>query len=346
MVQFNQLNQRFSRKLLHNGKSFLYFGGTAYLGIPASKKFQKLYQKGVSKFGLNNGTSRNNNIQLGIYDEAETKAAKRFGAESALITSSGYLAATLTVSKLTAKGEVRYAPNSHPALWLPIYPNVAGDFNDWLRKTVNEINQSKPKKWVIISNAMNNLFPAIYDFSPLLKTHPDKEITLIVDDSHGIGINNNGLSAISSLPIKENITCVIVASMAKALGVDAGLVLSSAKIIDILKQSDEFLGASPPSAAGLYAFMMAKDTYQKQHRRLMDNTAKLAEHLKGNADWKFVKGFPVFLTKKADIYQQLVEKGILISSFAYPNKNGEILNRIVLSSWHKTKDIERLKSIL
>ncbi|RYG20428.1 MAG: aminotransferase class I/II, partial [Chitinophagaceae bacterium] len=99
-----------SRKISVDNESYLYFGGTAYLGIPQHEGFQKLYLQGLGLFGLNNGTSRSNNVQLPIYDEAEQFAATYFGSESCLITSSGYLAAQLTIKHLFSVGEVRYAP--------------------------------------------------------------------------------------------------------------------------------------------------------------------------------------------------------------------------------------------
>jgi 8-amino-7-oxononanoate synthase len=106
---FKSIDQPFSNKINIDGTSYLYFGGTAYLGIPQSQDFINLYIEGTKKFGLNNGTSRTNNIQLGIYDEAEKVAAKRFKADDALITSSGYLAAHLTVKALSELGQVIYA---------------------------------------------------------------------------------------------------------------------------------------------------------------------------------------------------------------------------------------------
>lgn len=102
---FKAINQPFGNKIAVDGKSYLYFGGTAYLGMPTNPDFIKLYVEGIGKFGLNNGTSRTNNIQLGIYDEAEKASAARYGAAAALITSSGYLAAQLTVKALANAGD-------------------------------------------------------------------------------------------------------------------------------------------------------------------------------------------------------------------------------------------------
>jgi len=331
-----------SRKVELDNESYLYFGGTAYLGIPQHAAFLQLYLEGLKRFGLNNGTSRGNNVQLGIYDEAEQFAATKFGADDCLITSSGYLAAQLTVKYVSKLGELRYAPATHPALWINEPPKTNGSFTDWTNAIVEEINRSTILSWVIVSNSLNNLYPEVYDFSFLERISSEKRIILVVDDSHGIGLINEGIGAFSKLPQLENVDTVVVASMAKALGVDAGLVLASHQHIHALKHSNEFLGASPPSAAGLFAFMNATAIYEEEHAKLVQLTSRFNRFLSNDSRWKFETNFPVFLTSIDSIKEKLMEQKILISSFAYPDKNGSLLNRIVLSSWHTLADIEEL----
>lgn len=343
-IGFDELRSPLANQIEKNGETYLYFGGTAYLGIPQNKEFLNYYLEGIKKFGLNNGTSRSNNVQLGIYNDAENFAAEKFGSEHALITSSGYLAAQLAIKNLSVFGEVRYAPATHPALWEKDNPGIEGSFTDWSLSLVEEINSSSLENWVIISNSMNNLYPEIYDFSFIKKLQ--KKVILIVDDSHGIGVNNDGLTALSAIPNCKNIQVVIIASMAKALGVDAGLILGSEGIILRLKQSHEYLGASPPSAAGLFAFMKADEIYKSQRIRLMENTAKVYNYLKDKNDWHFIPNFPVFFSKNADLSTTLSNTNILLSSFPYPDKDGPIVNRVVLCSWHSDADLERLMTHL
>lgn len=340
MPNFKSINQPFSNTINIDGNPYLYFGGTAYLGIPKNQDFINLYIEGIKKFGLNNGTSRTNNIQLGIYDEAEKVAAARYGAEAALITSSGYLAAQLTVKGLSELGKVMYAPATHPALWLTNQAANQQSFNYWKKETVNLINASEEKTWVLISNSMNNLFPEIYDFSFLNEIQPEKEIILIVDDSHGIGVNNDGIGAFINLPVKANIERIVVASMAKALGVDAGLVLGSNAIIEKLKNTNIFVGASPSSAASLFAFIHGEKIYREALNKLHENIALLTANL--NTTWAFESGFPAFLSQDAALMDHLLKEKVLISSFPYPKSDSEPINRIVLSSWHEKKDIDSL----
>ena len=346
-IRFNQLDAALGPEINYCDQRYLYFGGTAYLGIPQNETFLRHFMEGVRMFGLNNGTSRNNNVQLGIYDEAEDVAASRFGAEAALITSSGYLAAQLTVHHFATWGQVLYAPQTHPALWVSGNPQVYGSFGYWSRHVVEVINKSKERRFVLISNSLNNLFPERYDFSFLKAIVPGKEIMLIVDDSHGIGILNQGLGCFESLPRLPFVKPVVVASMAKALGVDAGLVIGSAAVIGELKKTPVFSGASPPPAAALYAFMRSGDIYAAELLRLQALCRYFVAGLGTlKAEFAAIDYFPVYLSENQHLATALLEKQVLISSFAYPDQNGELLNRIVLSSWHTEEDLDILLSTI
>jgi len=345
MPDFKSIDQPFSNRINIGGTSYLYFGGTAYLGIPKNREFINVYIEGVKKFGLNNGTSRTNNIQQGIYNEGEQVAAERYRTEAALITSSGYLAAQLTVKALSPLGRVIYAPSTHPALWLmEDQPKNLMSFGKWATETIEKINSSEEKNWVLISNSMNNLIPEIYDFDFVRQINEDKNIILIVDDSHGIGVNNNGLGAVAKLPKQKNIESVVVASMAKALGLDAGIILASNKMIDKLKATNIFIGASPSSPAAIYAFIHAEKIYDKALNDLKNNISRLETAL--SLYTKHEDGFPVYLLEDDHLYERLLQRQILISSFPYPDPADKPLNRIVLSAWHEKEDIERLITAL
>ena len=101
----------------------------------------------------------------------------------------------MAVKYTSGFGEARYAPDTHPALWNSENPKVNQSFNNWALDVVLEINQSQQENWVLITNSMNNLYPERYDFSFIKKLN--KKVLLIIDDSHGIGVNNNGLGAVS-----------------------------------------------------------------------------------------------------------------------------------------------------
>jgi 7-keto-8-aminopelargonate synthetase-like enzyme len=347
IFDFRSIKGPLGRSISTGGRSVLYFGGTAYLGIPGQAEFLDHYLQGLHHFGLNNGTSRSNNVQLGIYQDAEGVAAQRFGTESALVTSSGFLAAQMTVRHFAGWGQMEYAPGTHPALWLGGKPDVDGSFERWGLDLVTRINKSSQRRWVVVSNSMNNLFPERYDFSFLEGIEPEKELILIADDSHGIGVLNDGRGCYPVFPLQGQVRAIVVASMAKALGVDAGVVLGPEALIRELKNTETFLGASPPSAAGLFAFMQSEQIYRAELERLLELCRYFEAGLGAlKPDFACLDGFPVYQSADKDLARRLMEQDVLISSFAYPDQFGEALNRIVLSSWHNKSDLDNLLNIL
>lgn len=342
---FGFLETATDREIEVGNKRFLFFGGTAYLGLNRNSEFIDLYLEGLRKYGLNNGTSRSNNVQLAVYRDAEEFAASYFGSEAALVVSSGFLAAQLVMKHFSTFGEVIFAPESHPALWLGGKPAVSPGFRSWISETVEYINESEQVKFVVSSNAFDNLRPEHYDFSPLEKVHSNKEVILIIDDSHGLGVvGENGRGSLFSLSLQSNISLVVVASLAKGLGVDGGLVLASKAVVRDLKQNSMFLGASPPSPAAMYSFSRAEAIFQKEYAKLQVNCRLFEE--KTPVEFISIKGLPVYYRGDEHLADSLLKENIIISSFPYPQKNDPVLNRIVVSSVHTSDDISKLVNVL
>lgn len=343
---FRFLEEGTNREIILKGESFLFFGGTAYLGLQNSPKFIQLYIDGVKKYGVNNGTSRGNNVQLAIYPEAERFASNYFDSESALVVSSGFIAAQLVVQHFSAFGEVLYAPDSHPALWQNNQPEKqTNSFKGWMSQTVDYINQSAESNFVIISNTLNALIPEEYDFSALLLLSTHKNVILIVDDSHGIGVlGKDGKGLWSTLPQSKSIHPILVASMAKAYGLDGGLILADASIIQQLKQTSMFMGASPPSPAAMYAFINSAPLFEQAFSILKINTKFFEQN--PILEFTSIQSLPVYLSNNQELVEHLLKHHIVISSFRYPKPTDPLMNRIVLTAAHHKEDILALQNAM
>lgn len=333
------------REIALGGKQHLFFGGTAYLGLNTCKPFLELFKEGVDRFGINNGNSRGNNVQLAIYADAESVAAERFGSADAIVVSSGFLAAQLTAQHLAAQyDEVCYAPNSHPALWVAGKPDEVGvEFLIWQNQLVDHINVSNKRSFLIVSNTLDPLLPQRYDFSVFHRIRPEKHIHFLLDDSHGIGVLGSlGVpNQTYRVPRGAHIRLTVVASMAKGLGLDAGLVLSDADTLAGLRNAAAYRGASPPAPAAMYAFVKGASIYKVQQNRLQENIHLFIEGIKA-AELQYIDQFPVFYSANQLLYKQLLRLGIVISSFAYPSADDPLYNRIVISAAHRPADIHRL----
>ena len=330
-----------------NGKGLsLFFGGTAYLGMPHNQAFKELVFEGIEIYGLNHGASRSNNITLDIFSNAEKEAARRFGAEDSIFLSSGYLAAQLLVQQFYETHLLIYAPDTHPALWIGRPRATRIKFEVWVEETIRQINESD-QPVMIISNSLNNLIPKIYSFDWIKRIDSQKEIILLVDDSHGVGITGDrGRGIYSRLPQLPNIQIFVIASMAKALGFDAGLILGSNAGISSLRNSPVYVGSSPPSPGMLYAFVHAELIYKEQRENLHKNLILFTDLLVSTKQLFFINNFPVFLLEDDQIAFDLLKNSIYISSFPYPDPNGKSIHRIVVNSSHKKEELEILASAI
>jgi 8-amino-7-oxononanoate synthase len=343
---FRHLDCGTSRKFSVLSEDYLFFSGTDYLGISQNDDFKSLYIQGIEKWGFNNGTSRNNNVQLNIYPEAEKLIAANYHAPAALVTSSGYLAAQLVVQSFFSEKNILFSPLTHPAIWLNSKPSVEiTSFESWKRDTIHHINTSPEEKFIIVSNAVDPQQPALLHFEDFSTIDPSKQVTLIIDDSHGIGFTRNeGKGVYQTLPQQKNITNIVVASMAKGLGIRAGLVLSDEATIDQLRKSGMFIGASPAAPASMYAYVEAQHIYRHAYQTLQINNQYFREKL--TQPFSCVEELPIYVSANEQLFGQLKQQKILISSFAYPSASDPLLNRIIINAAHQKEDIDQLLKAL
>ena len=206
------------RTLVVDGEEYLFFSGTSYLGIPGSEEFRACLQEGLSRYGTNYSSSRNSNVQLRVFEEAESYMATYTGAEAAFTMSSGYLAGQALVQTLRDSGHFIYAPNTHPALWRSPADEVTGDYDAWVGTMLQQVKVLSQDHIVLVCNSLDPLKVRNHGFSWLDALPDDKQITLIVDDSHGFGVtgpDGAGIFAQLKARLQPNMHLVVASSLGK-----------------------------------------------------------------------------------------------------------------------------------
>ena len=333
------------RTVKTDGNEYLYFSGTSYLGMGCNEAFSELITEGIKKYGNNYSSSRISNLQLKIVEEAEEYLCHNFGSEAALTMSSGYMAGQIVVQMLLAKQihEFIYAPGTHPALWRTSEDFFAGNHNAWAERALQGVIDSRAKKLAILCNALDPLYAEKHAFDWISELPHDKEVVLVIDDSHGLGVTGqNGRGVLSELKVPENVTLIVVSSLGKALGIPGGVIFSTSAVIGALKKSAFFGGSSPIAPAYLFAFLRAGTIYQKAREKLLKNVSMFSLNMNNVEQFRFIPGYPVYYTKNRALAEKLLEKEILISSFPYPTVDDDWVTRIIISSLHTASDIEAL----
>ncbi len=336
------IDQLPGRNLYYQGEEWLYFAGTAYLGIPHDAVFRQWLLAGFDRYGHHYGGSRLAQPELKVFAEAEARLALRSGAEAALVVSSGTLAGQLAVRVLSGRGNVRIAPGAHPAI-RGAEPGEAGRFTDWLQGVLQEL-RGKPGPLVLFANAFDPLEVREHPFQLLGEVPADVPVTLVLDDSHGLGVTGvEGGGIATTLALPDNIEWVVVSSLGKALGLPGGVILGRARTIAAIRAHPLFGGAAPPPPAYLYAFLQAEpDHYRRQRRQLRAHLARFRASLPARLHFRHIPDFPVFSSDSDTLTAYLARERLLLSSFPYPTAQSPLLHRIVLTSAHEAADIERL----
>lgn len=326
--------------------SFLYFGGTSYLGVHSDDEFQDLVLRSIKQYGSNFGASRRSNVQFSIYDKAESYMAQWVGSEACLTMSSGYLAGQLVANHFNTK-EYRlfYAPNSHSALFrtnAKPYTTYT-TLNIALREHIEKNRKEIP---VIFLDSIDFSGCNYPDFQ-ILRTLPLTSCILVVDDSHGIGVvgeeGSGVFKSLLSIPCQELVVC---ASLGKALGLQAGAVFASDMRIEQMKSTIFFGGASPTAPFYLAHFMEAKAIYSRKREFLQKNIQNFLSLLKSPDHLNFMPNYPVFGFSDTQLAAHLKENKIIITDFRYPTEDTYATNRIVLTAAHTKEDINSLAGVL
>jgi 8-amino-7-oxononanoate synthase len=346
-----------SRTININGSEHLFFSGTSYLGMGHQPDFRTALMAGIDRYGTVFSASRNNNLQLKIYEEAEDFIANWTDAEAALTVTSGLVAGQLVVQSLNNQKFI-FAPSTHPALWQTSHtPSramgvqaqyVFKNFADFSKKIV-EMGEQESQAVVIAANAIDPLRGEVFDFSWVNDLPKDKPITLLLDDSHGIGVTYTEGSGIFSkikkmIPNDAQINLIVIASLAKAVGIPGGVILSDKKTIEKIRQNPMFVGASPIVPAYLFAFLKSQTIYTAARAILQKNIQQFKAVLSDypNLPIAYLPDYPVFFTQQTGLFDFLLNHKIMISSFSYPNPTDPPITRIILSALHTEGDIDLL----
>lgn len=330
------------------GITYLYFGGTAYLGLQRDPEFLELLSDGIRRLGSHWGASRVGNVTLPIYRKAEKALASWIGSPACLTLSSGFLAARLLSEYFLRHGHpCFFSPNCHEAL-LP--PGVARQ-PDW--ESVTRVLQEHP-------NGRDKALPVVFTDSmggpgrpgpvwDLIEKIP-RNCILVADDSHGIGISgpdgSGSWKPLEAMGFKEVVLC---GSLGKAAGISAGILAGAAGRLEAVGKTPFFAGASPAPPAGLQALSRALEIglYRKKWKLLESRVKFLQDNVGQLGCLTLQAGYPVMSFRDPELVQHLLKKRILITDFQYPAEGGAASpSRIVVTAAHREPQLQYLSKAL
>ncbi|UMB61983.1 aminotransferase class I/II-fold pyridoxal phosphate-dependent enzyme [Lutibacter sp. A80] len=332
------INEFPNREISINNEKYLYFGGTSYLGMASNKEFQTNIFEGLKKWGTFYGSSRSANIKLSIYNEAESYFSKFLEAEASLTISSGTLAGKMVIDHLSKNSKKFFHyPKTHPAV---LHPNSLPLF---INEKINPLLQNNISEDIVITTdailALETT-PTSFDFLDAISPH--KNTTLVVDESHSLGIiGTDGKGVFSSIKSDKIHRKILISSLGKALGLSGGIIASDKNFVDAIRNQTLFISSSGANPAYLEAFLKSKQLYKNQRTLLFNNLEFLASILNQNESFYFNKNYPVIYSTSDILHEKLLKNNIVIARFKYPTYEN-FMNRIVITANHTKSDLEKL----
>lgn len=337
-----KVNQFPDRIIEVDNKEFLYFGGTAYLGLPANAAFQQLVIQNILKWGTAYGSSRSANIQLTAYENGEKFLANYIKAEAALTVSSGMLAGKLALEVLARQTDCFFHfPDTHTALKVPssLPFFVENELNPRLLNSVNE-------RITILTDSVPSFHTQSIDLSVLNSIPSNKEVTLLIDESHSLGIlGTNGCGIYSEISLPTIKSKIMIASLGKAFGLTGGVIAGDTNFINEIKNLDTFVSSAGMNAAFVQTMADATEIYLEQHQKLTANLKYIDTYLLKNKAVHFHVNYPLIYPEISGIKEILRANKIIATNFKYPTDTKD-LNRIVITANHKKEDLDTIIPIL
>ena len=333
------------RRILVGKKSYLYFGGTAYLGVQTNPEFQSVLIRNIQRYGTNYGASRLSNVQIDMFDEAESGLSGWVGSESCITLSSGYLAGQLLAGFFnTDKYRLFYLSNTHASLYKG-FQNSAENFAALKISLTEHLRSGNGKIPVIFTDSID-LEASNYPDYTELQSLPLDSCILIADDSHGIGIlGADGEGTYKALRKLRPMELIVCSSLGKSLGLQAGAVFGSKQRINSIKDTPIFSGASPAAISILASLIEALPLYARQRELLLGNIDQFDRSLARPDLFNSISSYPVYQSRNEELADYLYKNGICITHFHYAAENC-FESRIVLNAMHISEDIEKITELV
>jgi 8-amino-7-oxononanoate synthase len=328
-----------SNTLVSDEQNYLWFSGTSYLGIPHHPVFKENFIKAIADYGTSWGSSRNNTVQLRIYEKAEKALADFAQMPVALTVSSGMWAGQLVVNFLEHEGYTFFfAPKTHPALWNGKVPFSSESYQEWTLSIAEKVQNTLADNIVICADSVGSPYVEYFDFEWINSLPTDKNITVVIDASHSLGID---LPKIAS----KNIQLIITSSLNKAMGMTGGVIFAEQDFIEKLRHFSMFSGASPMMPALLDAFVNSIAIFHEQRAKLLSNI-QYFNHLIPDSNLDYIENYPAYCTHQVGLHEHLKEHGIMTACFPYPTTTDFPVTRLVISALHTKEELDKLAEIL
>ncbi|MBX9686156.1 MAG: pyridoxal phosphate-dependent aminotransferase family protein [Candidatus Obscuribacterales bacterium] len=360
-----RLSSNRSTHVEFEGKNYLYFGGTNFLGLAQRPELIEAALAAFEKFGLSSGASR---LTSGDNEELaglERELAQFAASQSALVLPAGFLSNQAVVEGLDHKVDVWIAfakahASIHAALKhskkevLFLEDPECGAAADGLREHLGLTSRMR------IGLFLEPIFPLKGRLASVCEIRArlaEKDI-LILDEAQSMGVlGENGRGAIEHFKLPP-LNLIRTGTFSKAFGAYGGFVLADPDNLDLIRSRAASVGGStslPPAicAAARASIRLIENEPESNIQKLNANIIYL-NRLLSEIDLASSK-VPIFYQEAsprlAEIREKLLEEQIYLPSVSsYFSSSSQIGLRWTIQAAHSREQldllVESIKSFL
>ena len=360
MIEPEPLQQVDRTFVRFRGRKLSYFSGCDYFRLASHPKVVKALKMGVSRYGLSVSASRLTTGNHVLYRRLEQDLAKFFGAPSALLLGSGYLANLAVAQALS--GQFSHAlldEQAHPSL------SDAVRFLDcpvlrFKHRAAAELQLAVARcgpeaKLIVLTDGMFSRDGSAAPLREYLDVLPE-DAQLLVDDAHGGGVlGKTGKGTLEHEGVRRE-RVIQTVTLSKAFGAFGGAILCTKALRECIASRSELFAGSTPlplplASAALQACSLLRSS-RKFQERLRHNSWLAKEQLRAAGLPLPQTPGPIIALKSqgqtvgARLRRALLAGGIYPSLIRYPGGPADGYFRFVISSEHSKAQIERLTKVL
>ncbi len=329
---FRKLESPQDSEVVVNGKRVIMIGSNNYLGLTIHPRVKEAAIKAIENFGSGCAGSRFLNGTLEIHEELESKLARFFRKEAALVFATGYQTNLGTISALLGRNDVAIIDKYDHASIIDGCRLSFGKVKKYRHNDIRDLERileaTKDKGKLIIVDGVFSMEGDIADLPSIVKLAKTYGARVMVDDAHGIGVLGEGGRGTAEHFGLEDQVDLIMGTYSKSLAAIGGFVAGSTEVIDFIKhigRSMIFSASLPPSLVASVSTALDIIEEQPQLRtQLWKNTHKMLEGYKklgfdtGTSETPIV---PIIIKDGMKVYKMcklLFEHGVFVNPVVSP----------------------------
>jgi len=354
---FRKLESPQDSEVVVDGRRVIMAGSNNYLGLTNHPRVKEAAIKAIEKFGTGCAGSRFLNGNLEIHEELETKLARFFRKEAALVFATGYQTNLGTIGALLGRNDVGILDKYDHASIIDGCRLSFGQAKKFRHNDMKDLERvlqgTKDKGKLIIVDGVFSMEGDIADLPNIVKLAKAYGARVMVDDAHAVGVLGQGGRGTAEHFGLEDQVDLIMGTYSKSLAAIGGFVVGSRVVIDCIKHTGRsmiFSASLPPAlVASVSAALDIIEEQPQLRTQLWKNTHKM---LKGYKKLGYDTGtsetpiIPIIIKDSIKTYEMcklLFENGIFVNAVVSPAvPPGRELLRTSYMATHTEEQLDRV----